>query len=218
MRAPYAQKLYAQKPWHCIRLQLGAEDFYLAGRLGASSSTRSRRPHRWHAPSKDIAAESTRKSAPAKQESYWISCAESCRESPPPGSSRYAERVAARALLRGGDGFVVSRTPLFSLPFIRKPPLVSPNLSRLMPSSRRARRRPRTRSGRPSSERSSAPGAPLAPTVQIRILPLRSGEAVSSHPDLAPLLKKGWEVLNASPRATREGAKLLVMLTRPVAP
>ncbi len=51
---------------------------------------------------------------------------------------------------------------------------------------------------------------------KIVIVDFRSGEAVRSHPDLAPLLKQGWQIRSAAPRIVETaGASMMVVLTQP---
>lgn len=47
---------------------------------------------------------------------------------------------------------------------------------------------------------------------KLLLVPFRSGEAVSRHPEVMPYLKEGWNVKSAAPRVTPEGTKLLVVL------
>jgi hypothetical protein len=61
----------------------------------------------------------------------------------------------------------------------------------------------------------SPPSSPPGPTADVRVqlVSFRSGESIADHPELASWLERGWTVRSARPRTTRDGAKLLVVLT-----
>ncbi|PSQ88600.1 MAG: hypothetical protein BRD45_05795 [Bacteroidetes bacterium QS_8_64_10] len=50
---------------------------------------------------------------------------------------------------------------------------------------------------------------------KLLLIDFRSGESVSCHPSVAPLLEDGWTLQRATPRVVEEeGCKLLVILSR----
>lgn len=51
---------------------------------------------------------------------------------------------------------------------------------------------------------------------KLTLVDFRSGESVSRHPELAPLIAEGWTVRSAVPRIVEtDGPQLLVVLTKP---
>lgn len=56
------------------------------------------------------------------------------------------------------------------------------------------------------------------PESRLRLVrvPFQHGERMEAHPDLAPLLREGWQVKSVAPRVIEgEGLTFLVVLQRP---
>jgi len=58
----------------------------------------------------------------------------------------------------------------------------------------------------------------LKTRTRLLLLPFRSGEAVTEHPDLSPMIKDGWRIQSASPRVTKDGTRLFVVLKQSDSP
>ena len=51
------------------------------------------------------------------------------------------------------------------------------------------------------------------------LVDFRSGECVSQHPEIAPLLNEGWQIRSAVPRIVEaQGTKLFVVLSQATRP